>query len=229
MARFDMSEYMERHTISRLIGTPPGYLGYEDAGQLTDAIRQRPYTVVLFDEIEKAHPNIYALMLQIFEDGQLTDSRGRVAYFQNTLVILTSNAGSNSIDKNNNKSTLEVYSDPDDEFNERVVEANYDIIKSNVIEALQDIFRPELLNRVDEIIVFRQLTKGEVGQIADIMLNDLNQRMGSKGIYVHPTEKTIQKVINDGYDPMYGARPVRRAIAKTVEDQLTIKVLDDDN
>lgn len=229
MARFDMSEYMERHTISRLIGTPPGYLGYEDAGQLTDAIRQRPYTVVLFDEIEKAHPNIYALMLQIFEDGQLTDSRGRVAYFQNTLVILTSNAGSNSIDKNNNKSTLQVYSDPDDEFNERVVEANYDIIKSNVIEALQDIFRPELLNRVDEIIVFRQLTKGEVGQIADIMLNDLNQRMGSKGIYVHPTEKTIQKVINDGYDPMYGARPVRRAIAKNIEDQLTIKVLDDDN
>ena len=165
MVRLDMSEYMERHTVSKLIGSPPGYVGYGEGGQLTEAVRRRPYTVVLFDEIEKAHPDVFNLLLQIFEDGRLTDSKGRTIDFKNTLLILTSNIGSKVIEKGGGGLGFELSEDQ--------TNSQYSRIRSLVNEELKQYFRPEFLNRLDEIIVFRQLTKDEVGQIAEIMLKEV--------------------------------------------------------
>jgi len=218
MVRLDMSEYMERHTVSKLIGSPPGYVGYNEGGQLTEAVRRRPYTVVLFDEIEKAHPDVFNLMLQIFEDGRLTDSKGRTIDFKNTLLILTSNVGSKVIEKGGGLGF---------ELSENHSTSHYHRIKSLVNEELKQYFRPEFLNRLDEIIVFRQLTKDEVGQIAEIMLKEVFERISVKGIQLEVTDRFKIRLINEGYNPTYGARPLRRAVMRLLEDSLAEEVLSD--
>ena len=218
MVRLDMSEFMERHTVSKLIGSPPGYVGYNEGGQLTEAVRRRPYTVVLFDEIEKAHPDVFNMMLQILEDGRLTDSRGRTVDFKNVLLIMTSNVGSNVIEKGGGQ--LGFVLDQDDEEDQ-----SYNRIKSLVNEELKQYFRPEFLNRLDEIIVFRQLTKAEVKEIAEIMLKDVFGRMDKKGIKLDVTERFKDRLTDEGYSPSYGARPLRRAIMRLLEDALAERVL----
>jgi ATP-dependent Clp protease ATP-binding subunit ClpC len=217
MIRLDMSEYMERHTVSKLIGSPPGYVGFNEGGQLTEAVRRRPYTVVLFDEIEKAHPDIFNMLLQILEDGRLTDSKGRTVDFKNTLLIMTSNIGSKVIEKGGGGLGFE--------FEDNKTEATYNRIKSLVNEELKNYFRPEFLNRLDEIIVFQQLTKDEVRNIADIMLADLFKRLTEKGITLEVTDKFKDRLIEEGYNPAYGARPLRRAIMRLLEDVLAEEML----
>ncbi|VAH47364.1 unnamed protein product [Triticum turgidum subsp. durum] len=217
MIRLDMSEFMERHTVSKLIGSPPGYVGYTEGGQLTEAVRRRPYTVVLFDEIEKAHPDVFNMMLQILEDGRLTDSKGRTVDFKNTLLIMTSNVGSSVIEKGGRKIGFDLDSDEKD--------TSYNRIKSLVTEELKQYFRPEFLNRLDEMIVFRQLTKLEVKEIADIMLKEVFDRLKAKEIDLQVTEKFRDRVVDEGYNPSYGARPLRRAIMRLLEDSLAEKML----
>ncbi|CAI8618808.1 unnamed protein product [Vicia faba] len=217
MIRLDMSEFMERHTVSKLIGSPPGYVGYTEGGQLTEAVRRRPYTVVLFDEIEKAHPDVFNMMLQILEDGRLTDSKGRTVDFKNTLLIMTSNVGSSVIEKGGRRMGFDLDYDEKD--------SSYNRIKSLVTEELKQYFRPEFLNRLDEMIVFRQLTKLEVKDIADIMLKEVFERLKAKEIELSVTERFRERVVDEGYDPSYGARPLRRAIMRLLEDSMAEKML----
>jgi ATP-dependent Clp protease ATP-binding subunit ClpC len=217
MIRLDMSEYMERHTISKLIGSPPGYVGYNEGGQLTEAVRRRPYTVVLFDEIEKAHPDVFNLLLQILEDGHLTDTKGRIVDFKNTLLIMTSNVGSKVIEKGGSGLGFE--------FSENQANSHYKRICSLVNEELKAYFRPEFLNRLDEIIVFRQLTKDEVKQIASILLGEVSSRLTDQGITLEVTERFKDRLVEEGYNPSYGARPLRRAITRLLEDCLTEELL----
>ncbi|MBD1910262.1 MULTISPECIES: ATP-dependent Clp protease ATP-binding subunit [unclassified Leptolyngbya] len=219
MIRLDMSEYMERHTVSKLIGSPPGYVGYNEGGQLTEAVRRRPYTVVLFDEIEKAHPDVFNMLLQILEDGRLTDAKGRTVDFKNTLLIMTSNIGSKVIEKGGGGLGFE-FSDNGD-----ASESQYNRIRSLVNEELKQYFRPEFLNRVDEIIVFRQLKKDEVKEIADIMLKEVFVRLTERGITLEVTEKFKDRLVEEGYNPSYGARPLRRAIMRLLEDSLAEEIL----
>jgi ATP-dependent Clp protease ATP-binding subunit ClpC len=218
MIRLDMSEFMERHTVSKLIGSPPGYVGYNEGGQLTEAVRRRPYTVVLFDEVEKAHPDVFNMMLQILEDGRLTDSKGRTVNFKNTLLIMTSNIGSQVIEKGGKSLGFQVPSESTDE-------RSYQRIRSLVLEELRNYFRPEFLNRLDEIIVFRQLTKTEVKEIADIMLRDVFKRTEEKEIHLDVTERFKDRLVDEGFNPAYGARPLRRAIMRLLEDALAEKML----
>ena len=217
MIRLDMSEYMERHTVSKLIGSPPGYVGYNEGGQLTEAVRRRPYTVVLFDEIEKAHPDVFNMLLQILEDGRLTDAKGRTVDFKNTLLIMTSNIGSKVIEKGGGSLGFE--------FSENLADANYNRIRSLVNEELKNYFRPEFLNRLDEIIVFRQLTKDEVKEIALLMLKEVFGRLGEQGITLEVTERFKDRLVEEGYNPSYGARPLRRAIMRLLEDSLAEEIL----
>ncbi|WP_055074961.1 ATP-dependent Clp protease ATP-binding subunit [Pseudanabaena sp. 'Roaring Creek'] len=217
MIRLDMSEYMERHTVSKLIGSPPGYVGYNEGGQLTEAVRRRPYTVVLFDEIEKAHPDVFNLLLQVLEDGRLTDSKGRTVDFKNTLLIMTSNVGSKVIEKGGGGLGFDFAASQED--------ALYTRIRSLVNEELKQYFRPEFLNRLDEIIVFRQLTKPEVKEIADLMLNEFFKRMLDKNIVLTVTERFKDLLVQEGYNPSYGARPLRRAIMRLLEDSLAEEIL----
>ncbi|ESQ45658.1 hypothetical protein EUTSA_v10010143mg [Eutrema salsugineum] len=209
MIRLDMSEFMEQHTVSKLIGSPPGYVGYEEGGQLTEAVRGRPYTLVLFDEIEKAHPDVFNMMLQILEDGRLTDSKGRTVDFKNTLLIMTSNVGSSVIEQG-------------------VGRIGYDKISTLVTEALKKHFRPEFLNRLDEKIVFRQLTKHEVKEIADILVKEVVVRLKGKKIELQVTERFMERVVDEGFDPSYGARPLRRAVMRLLEDTMAEKMLSRD-
>lgn len=218
MIRMDMSEYMERHTVSKLIGSPPGYVGFNEGGQLTEAVRRRPYTVILFDEIEKAHPDIFNLLLQLLEDGHLTDSKGRKVNFKNTLVIMTSNIGSKVIEKGGGGLGFEFSEDNEEE-------ARYTRIRSLVNEEFKNYFRPEFLNRLDEVIVFRQLTKAEVKQIASIMLNEVFGRMQEKDITLSVTEAFQDRLVEEGYNPSYGARPLRRAVMRLLEDSLAEEFL----
>ena len=217
MIRLDMSEYMERHTVSKLIGSPPGYVGYNEGGQLTEAVRRRPYTVVLFDEIEKAHPDIFNMLLQILEDGRLTDAKGRTVDFKNTLLILTSNIGSKVIEKGGGGLGFE--------FEENAGEAQYNRIKSLVNEELKNYFRPEFLNRLDEIIVFRQLNKDEVKEISEILLKEVFVRLTEQEIALEVTDKFKDRLIEEGFNPAYGARPLRRAIMRLLEDVLAEEIL----
>jgi ATP-dependent Clp protease ATP-binding subunit ClpC len=217
MIRLDMSEYMERHTVSKLIGSPPGYVGYNEGGQLTEAVRRRPYTVVLFDEIEKAHPDVFNMLLQILEDGRLTDAKGRTVDFKNTLIIMTSNIGSKVIEKGGGGLGFE--------FSENENDAQYNRIRNLVNEELKQYFRPEFLNRLDEIIVFRQLNKEEVKEIAVIMLKEVFVRLIEKGITLEVTEKFKERLVEEGYNPSYGARPLRRAIMRLLEDSLAEEIL----
>ncbi|MFN5696925.1 MAG: ATP-dependent Clp protease ATP-binding subunit [Cyanobacteriota bacterium] len=218
MIRLDMSEFMERHTVSKLIGSPPGYVGFNEGGQLTEAVRRRPYTVVLFDEIEKAHPDVFNLLLQLLEDGRLTDSKGRTVDFKNTLIIMTSNIGSKVIEKGGGGLGFE-FSGSD------VEETQYNRIRSLVNEELKQYFRPEFLNRLDEIIVFRQLSRDEVKEIAEIMLREIFARMQEKGIHLSVTEAFKERLVEEGYNPSYGARPLRRAVMRLLEDSLAEEFL----
>jgi len=218
MIRLDMSEFMERHTVSKLIGSPPGYVGFNEGGQLTEAVRRRPYTVVLFDEIEKAHPDVFNLLLQLLEDGRLTDSKGRTVDFKNTLIIMTSNIGSKVIEKGGGGLGFEFSGGAAEE-------TNYNRIRSLVNEELKQYFRPEFLNRLDEIIVFRQLTRDEVKEIAEIMLKEVFGRMQEKGITLSVTETFKERLVEEGYNPSYGARPLRRAVMRLLEDSLAEEFL----
>ncbi|PZU97611.1 MAG: ATP-dependent Clp protease ATP-binding subunit ClpC [Leptolyngbya sp.] len=217
MIRLDMSEFMERHTVSKLIGSPPGYVGYNEGGQLTEAVRRRPYTVVLFDEIEKAHPDVFNMLLQILEDGRLTDAKGRTVDFKNTLLIMTSNIGSKVIEKGGGGLGFE--------FEQDQAESQYNRIRSLVNEELKQYFRPEFLNRLDEIIVFRQLTKDEVKEISDILLKEVFGRLTEKNIHLQVTERFKERLVEEGYNPSYGARPLRRAIMRLLEDTLAEEIL----
>ena len=217
MVRLDMSEYMERHTVSKLIGSPPGYVGYSEGGYLTEAVRKRPYTVILFDEIEKAHPDIFNLLLQILEDGRLTDAKGRTIDFKNTLLIMTSNIGSKVIEKGGGSLGFELA--------ESQTDSQYNRIKLLVNEELKQYFRPEFLNRLDEIIVFRQLTKDEVREIAEIMLQEVFDRIKQQEIELSVTERFKNRLVDEGYNPSYGARPLRRAVMRLLEDSLAEEVL----
>ncbi|CAN6860625.1 unnamed protein product [Brassica oleracea] len=214
MLRLDMSEYMERHTVSKLIGSPPGYVGFEEGGMLTEAIRRRPFTVVLFDEIEKAHPDIFNILLQLFEDGHLTDSQGRRVSFKNALIIMTSNVGSSAIAKGRHGSIGFILDDDEEE-------ASYAGMKAMVVEELKNYFRPELLNRIDEIVIFRQLEKAQMMEILNLMLQDLKSRLVALGVGLEVSEPVKELICRQGYDPSYGARPLRRTVTEIVEDPLS--------
>ncbi|MEO0395171.1 MAG: ATP-dependent Clp protease ATP-binding subunit [Cyanobacteria bacterium P01_A01_bin.137] len=218
MIRVDMSEFMEPQSTSKLIGSPPGYVGYDDGGQLTEAVRRKPYTVILLDEIEKAHPDVFNLLLQLLDDGHLNDSKGRKVSFKNTLIIMTSNIGSKVIEKGGGGLGFEL--SLDDEMTSR-----YNNIRNLVNEEMKQFFRPELLNRIDEIIVFRQLIKSEVAQIADILLTQVTGRLAERAITLELTDDFKQYLVNEGYDQAYGARPMRRAISRLVEDYLAEALL----
>jgi ATP-dependent Clp protease ATP-binding subunit ClpC len=217
MIRLDMSEFMESHTVSKLIGSPPGYVGYDEGGQLTEAVRRKPYTVVLFDEIEKAHPDVFNMLLQLLDDGRLTDSQGRTVDFKNTLVIMTSNVGSKVIEKGGSAFGFE--------FADNHSEAQYTRIQSLVNEELKQFFRPEFLNRLDEIITFRQLSRNEVKQIADLMLQELSDRLTEQEISIAVSERVKDRLVEEGYSPSYGARSLRRVIMRVLEDALAEAML----
>ena len=216
--RVDMSEYMESHTVSKLIGSPPGFVGYDEGGQLTEAVRRQPYSIVLFDEIEKAHPDVFNIMLQMLDDGRLTDAQGRTISFKNTIIIMTSNIGSKVIEKGGSGLGFEFSADKD--------EAQYNRIKELVNQELKNYFRPEFINRLDEIIVFRQLTKPEVRKIATILLKEISNTLKEqREITLGVTTAFEDKVIDEGFDPSYGARPLRRAIMRLLEDSLAEAIL----
>ncbi|GFP84722.1 chaperone protein clpd chloroplastic [Phtheirospermum japonicum] len=220
MLRLDMSEYMERHTVSKLIGSPPGYVGYGEGGTLTEAIRKRPFTVVLLDEIEKAHPDIFNILLQLFEDGHLTDSQGRTVSFKNALVVMTSNVGSAAIAKGRQKG-FGFFTDQDDS-------TSYAGMKALLMEELKGYFRPELLNRIDEVVVFRPLEKPQMLEILDIMLHEVKGRLTSLGIGLEVSEATMDLICQQGYDRSYGARPLRRAVTQIIEDLVSESLLSGD-
>ncbi len=215
--RIDMSEYMEKHTVSRLVGSPPGYVGYDEGGQLTEKVRRKPYSVVLFDEIEKAHPDVFNILLQILEDGILTDSQGRRVDFKNTVIIMTSNVGARLITQKSKSLGFGTGADSSD--------ADYNKIKNDVMEELKKMFRPELINRIDETIVFRKLTEDEIKQIAEIMLSGIKERMKGLGYEISFTESAIDHLSKAGFDDVYGARPLRRVIQSQVEDLFADKLL----
>ncbi len=216
MIRIDMSEYMEKHTVAKLIGSPPGYVGYEEGGQLTEKVRRKPYSVILFDEIEKAHPDVFNILLQILEDGRLTDSQGRVVNFKNTVIIMTSNVGARNITEQ------KLIGFGGDESKGK----SYEQIKSDVMSELKKTFRPEFLNRIDEIIVFKQLTGKEIEDIVDILIANSMSRLCERDIKVEITDRMKKHIANKGFDPSYGARPLRRAIQSMLEDKVAEDILD---
>ena len=215
--RLDMSEYMEKHTVSRLVGSPPGYVGYEEGGQLTEAVRRKPYSVVLLDEVEKAHPDVFNILLQILEDGRLTDNTGRVVSFQNTIVVMTSNAGAHTISTSRSMG-----------FGAEGPRSlkDYDAMKDAVMKEVKDLFRPEFINRVDELIVFHALSEEDILQITEMMLKQVAERLKDRDIKLTWDKPVREKLARDGYDPKYGARPLRRLIQRTVEDTLSEALLE---
>lgn len=217
MIRIDMSEYMEKHSVSRLVGSPPGYVGYEEGGQLTERVRRRPYSVILFDEVEKAHPEVFNILLQILEDGRLTDAKGRTVDFKNTVVIMTSNVGAHTIKK---QKTLGFAADGDNAHKDK-----YKRMKEKVLEELRRAFRPEFLNRVDEVIVFHQLEKEHIREIVDLMLENLQKRLKDANIIIEVTDEAKDLIAKEGFDQTYGARPLRRAIQRVIEDNMSEEML----
>jgi ATP-dependent Clp protease ATP-binding subunit ClpB len=206
MVRLDMSEYMEKHAVARMIGAPPGYVGYEEGGRLTEAIRRRPYAVVLFDEIEKAHPDVFNVLLQVLDDGRLTDGKGRVVSFKNTVIIMTSNLGSEWIAEESTRGEAE--------------------IKAKIEEALRRHFRPEFFNRIDDVIVFHRLTREEIEKIVEIQLQSLAKMLRDRDLTLTWTTEAKRFLAARGYDPTYGARPLKRLIQKQVSDVLAARILD---
>jgi ATP-dependent Clp protease ATP-binding subunit ClpC len=215
MIQVDMSEYMEKHSVSRLVGSPPGYIGYDEGGQLTEAVRRKPYSVLLLDEIEKAHPDVFNILLQILEEGKLTDAQGRRVDFRNTIVIMTSNIGASQISKNQGFG----FSIGDEQG------LSYEEMKSRVMGELKKVFRPELLNRIDEIIVFHKLSKEEITIIIDLLLKRLREQMAQHEVTIELTDDAKELLVDKGYDPAMGARPLRRAIQRFIEDPLADYVL----
>jgi len=220
MIRLDMSEYMEKHTVSKLIGAPPGYVGYSDGGTLTEAVRRRPYSLVLFDEVEKAHPDVFNMMLQVLDDGRLTDSKGRTVSFANTLVIMTSNLGSRSVQKSASGGMGIGFGTADDNK-----EASYSQMTELVHEEMKSFFRPEFLNRLDELVVFRSLSKEDVRAIAEIEFKKVIARLSENDLEVRLSQQFKDLVVEEGFDPSYGARPLRRAITRRLEDTLSEHML----
>jgi ATP-dependent Clp protease ATP-binding subunit ClpB len=204
MVRLDMSEFMEKHAVARLIGAPPGYVGYEEGGYLTEAVRRRPYAVLLFDEIEKAHPDLFNVLLQILDDGRMTDGQGKTVDFTNTLIIMTSNVGSRHIQE---------------------LADHRGEMKTRVMAALRAQFKPEFLNRIDETILFYNLTADQIGAIVDIQLQRLHQRLAERGISLELEAEARQLLVDQGYDPVYGARPLKRAIQRYLENPLAMEIL----
>lgn len=217
MIRIDMSEYMEKHTVSRLVGAPPGYVGYDEGGQLTEKVRRKPYSVVLFDEIEKAHPDVFNILLQILEDGILTDAQGRKVDFRNTIIIMTSNVGARNISENKKLGFATSATERKE---------NYEDIKKNVMQELKRTFRPEFLNRIDDIIVFHQLEEEHIKHIVTLMMDNLIQRLKAQNIKINITDPAKTVLAKEGFDPVYGARPLRRAIQSKVEDKLAEEMLE---
>jgi ATP-dependent Clp protease ATP-binding subunit ClpC len=215
LIQIDMSEYMEKFTASRLIGSPPGYVGYEEGGQLSEAVRRRPYSVVLFDEIEKAHPDVMHLLLQILEEGKLTDSLGRKIDFRNTIIIMTSNIGADLIKKSNTMGFGATRGD----------EASYEMIHDKIMEEAKRVLKPEFINRLDDLIVFRPLGRPELLQIVDLELEKVTTRIKAKDIHLALDEKAKDFLIEKGYDPQYGARPMRRAVERYLEDPMAEEIL----
>jgi ATP-dependent Clp protease ATP-binding subunit ClpB len=207
LVRVDMSEYMEKHSVSRLIGAPPGYVGHEEGGQLTEPIRRRPYSVILFDEIEKAHPDVFHIMLQILDDGRLTDSQGRVVDFKNTIIIMTSNIGSDLI--------LDISGD----------DSRYDEMRNRVMAAMRENFRPEFLNRIDEIIIFHALQKEQLRQIVKLQTQYLEERLSEQKLSLKLSQEALDFLAEVGYDPVYGARPLRRAVQRYLETPIAQALL----
>jgi len=208
MVRIDMSEYMEKHAVSRLIGAPPGYVGYEEGGQLSEAIRRRPYSVVLLDEVEKAHRDVFNILLQVLDDGRITDSQGRMVDFRNTIIVMTSNLGSEYI--------LKLAGD----------DKNYEAMKDKVLIALNKHFRPEFLNRIDDLIIFHGLKKEELREIVSLQLVRLQKLLGEQNITIELTPEAQDYIVDVGYDPTYGARPLKRAIQRELENPLATKILE---
>ncbi|MEE1224256.1 MAG: ATP-dependent Clp protease ATP-binding subunit, partial [Clostridia bacterium] len=221
LIRIDMSEYMEKHAVSKFIGSPPGYVGFEEGGQLTEKIRKHPYSVILFDEVEKAHPDVFNIMLQVLEDGILTDAQGRRVDFKNTVIIMTSNLGAKEILGKMTSHLGFGSSSKEDE-----AKSDREKIREKVMEQVKNAFKPEFLNRIDEIIVFDRLSEDDIKQIAKIMLNSLNDRLADNGIKVEFTDEAISKIAKSGFDVTYGARPLRRAIQTEIEDMLSEKIID---
>jgi ATP-dependent Clp protease ATP-binding subunit ClpB len=209
MIRIDMSEYQEKHTVARLLGAPPGYIGYEEGGQLTEAVRRRPYCVILFDEIEKAHHDVFNVLLQLLDDGRLTDGQGRTVDFKNTIVIMTSNIGSHRIL----------------DYRGAFGGENYERMKEAVLTELRNHFRPEFLNRVDEVVVFHSLTEAHLKQIVDIQLVSLRRRLEDRHIHLELTDAAKEHLVRTGYDPSYGARPLKRTLQKEIETALGKRLL----
>ena len=218
LLRFDMSEYMEKHTVAKLIGSPPGYVGYEEGGLLTDAVRKRPYSVILFDEVEKAHGDVYNLLLQLLDDGILTDSKGKRVYFNNTIVILTSNIGSQVIVDYWNRNMGAMTSAED-------MKKNSDRLAQLLEEQLKTSFKPEFLNRLDDTIIFEQLKRSDVNMISILLLDELKKRLGEKEITLQLTSRLLKKITDEGFNPAYGARPLKRSITRLLEDPLSESVL----
>ncbi|MDH7602503.1 MAG: ATP-dependent Clp protease ATP-binding subunit [Armatimonadota bacterium] len=218
LIRIDMSEYMERFAVSRLVGAPPGYVGYDEGGQLTEAVRRRPYSVILLDEIEKAHPEVFNILLQVMEDGRLTDSQGRVVDFKNTIIIMTSNIGAQSITSGPGIGFRELKSAAE-------TQRSYESMRNRIMDEIKRTFRPEFLNRVDEIIVFHQLTMEEVLQIVDLMINRVRQELSHQGMDLEVTQEVRELLAQEGYDPQFGARPLRRAVQRLIEDPLAEEIL----
>jgi len=216
MVRIDMSEYMEKHSVSRLIGSPPGYVGYDEGGQLTEAVRRNPYSVILFDEIEKAHPEVFNVLLQILEDGRLTDGKGKTVNFKNTIIIMTSNVGASTIKKQKTVG----FSIAEDRHLEQ-----YEMMKENIMDELRQQFKPEFINRIDDIIVFHSLTDDDLDKITDLMLKDVANRIAEREIYLKFSDETVKFMTKSGSDTIYGARPLRRAITKELEDTLSEEML----
>jgi ATP-dependent Clp protease ATP-binding subunit ClpC len=208
MIRIDMSEFQERHTVSRLVGAPPGYVGYEEAGQLTESVRRRPYSVLLLDEIEKAHPDVFNILLQILDDGRLTDSQGRTVDFKQTVIIMTSNMGAERI---------QAHARRDESFDE---------LKEDMMQIVRNHLRPEFVNRIDEIIVFRALTREQIVHIARLLLDRTMRRLRAQDVEVEFTDEAVEQLAEEGFDPEFGARPLRRTIQRRVENELSRMVLD---
>jgi ATP-dependent Clp protease ATP-binding subunit ClpB len=208
LVRLDMSEYMEKHSVSRLVGAPPGYVGYEEGGQLSEAIRRRPYSVVLLDEVEKAHPDVFNILLQVLDDGRITDSQGRTVDFRNTVIVMTSNIGSEHI--------LDVSSD----------DSQYEKMRNRVMDALRSHFRPEFLNRVDDLIIFHALNRSEMRQIVRIQLKRVEYLLREQKISLEISPAACDYLVEVGYDPVYGARPIKRAIQREVENAIATKILE---
>jgi ATP-dependent Clp protease ATP-binding subunit ClpB len=214
MIRVDMSEFMEKHSVARLIGAPPGYVGYEEGGYLTEHVRRKPYSVILLDEVEKAHPDVFNILLQVLDDGQLTDGQGRTVDFKNTVLVMTSNLGSDVIQTMAANSEGEEQSD-----------LEYDAMKDAVMEVVGGYFRPEFINRIDEVVVFHPLMKNQIRGIADIQIDQLRARLKERNMTLELTDAAINRIVDLGYDPVYGARPLKRSIQRLIENSLAQDIL----